>query len=150
MSAKSRIEQIQCNTPGHLAVRTSVAGTSFANRQKYLAGLASLERANKKNTARITLSREYNNKFDANAIRVYVHFASGAHVQVGYLPRELAAILAPIMDNKRPVERGRNWIAIIDWQTTGRMGKNMCKGLTLSIRWEEKAPVRLMAPEMAQ
>jgi hypothetical protein len=46
----------------------------------------------------LVLVRESNNKYDANAVLVTVPGAGGNLVKVGYLPRQLAAEIAPILD----------------------------------------------------
>ena len=45
------------------------------------------------------LEREPENKFDPNAIAVYVPVKSGTHkLMLGYVPAEIAANLAPLLD----------------------------------------------------
>lgn len=75
-----------------------VAGTTFRGRQGYICYL-NRNRAN----AYCSLRREANNAADANAIAVIGHVRGGKHVMLGYVPRELAAQLAPVMDAGRTV-----------------------------------------------
>lgn len=80
---------------------TKVAGSTFSNRQGFICYLQK-----NKEKAFVTVQRERNNKFDPNAIRVIGHVRGGKHVDLGYLPKELASKVAPIMDagNKPWVE----------------------------------------------
>lgn len=75
-----------------------VAGTTFNGRQGYICYI----NRNKAN-AYCSLRREHNNAADANAIVVIGHVRGGKHVTLGYVPRELARELAPVMDNNRRV-----------------------------------------------
>lgn len=71
-----------------------VAGTTFGNRQKYLAYLK-----HQKKTFRTTLVREPTNKHDPNAIQVMAKTdGKPTRMPLGYVPRELAEKLAPMMD----------------------------------------------------
>ena len=65
---------------------TKVAGVTFEGRQAVVASLQYGEA--------VVLKREPSNRYDANAIRV--ERVDGA--QIGYLPKELAARIAPVMD----------------------------------------------------
>lgn len=75
-----------------------VAGTTFNGRQGYICYLN-----RNKSRAYCSLRRERTNKADANAIAVIGHVRGGKHVMLGYVPRELAAQLAPVMDAGRTV-----------------------------------------------
>lgn len=70
-----------------------VAGTTFNGRQGYICYI----NRNKAN-AYCSLRRERNNAADVNAIAVIGHVRGGKHVTLGYVPRELARELAPVMD----------------------------------------------------
>ena len=46
----------------------------------------------------VTLVREDDNTHDTNAIRVDVSVGSGAAYQLGYIPKDVATVLAPLLD----------------------------------------------------
>lgn len=73
----------------------AVAGVTFEGRQEALAELHKAQQAG----ASITtyLVREPDNKYDANAIKVLLECGDGPK-HVGYVPRHLAAELAPLLD----------------------------------------------------
>ena len=71
--------------------RLHLRGTSFDNRPEYLSYL----QANP-NTP-VWLERE-NNPYDANAIRAVAQI--GSPVCIGYIPKEFAAVFAPMIDRK--------------------------------------------------
>lgn len=74
----------------------NVAGVTFGKRQGYLAYLKNQNPRDIK----IVLRREPNNEFDANAIRIGAHNKkTHAYVDCGYVPKETAAKLAPLMDS---------------------------------------------------
>ena len=75
-----------------------VAGTTFKGRQGYICYIN-----RNKADAYVSLRREKGNAADANAIAVIGHVNGGKHVPLGYVPRELAAQLAPVMDAGRTV-----------------------------------------------
>lgn len=74
------------------------AGTTFKGRQGYICYIN-----RNKAQAYVSLRRERNNAADANAIAVIGHVAGGKHVPLGYVPRQLAKKLAPLMDAGRTV-----------------------------------------------
>jgi len=73
---------------------TKVSGVTFGNRQKALKHLCryTRERIN------VALIREYDNKFDNNAVKVIVNVDKGKNYQIGYLPRELAEEISILID----------------------------------------------------
>jgi len=73
---------------------SKVAGVTFNNRQ---AALRKLEQFNAAEV-NVTLEREAGNMYDLNAIKVNVSVGSGAAYHLVYIPKDLAAILAPVMD----------------------------------------------------
>jgi hypothetical protein len=79
--------------PGGFEV--SVVGVSFEGRQDILARLYDRQRDGV--TIVPSLKRWPDNPYDANAIAVHVT-APGETVQIGYIPKALAATLAPRMD----------------------------------------------------
>lgn len=104
-------------------VHFNVAGVSFGGRQGLLHYTARAQKVH------ITLWRERDNKQDPNAIKVMVN-ADNKRFPVGYVPRELAKILAPRMDNKIA------FIHINAFRITGH-GCNL-RGMELEISWEEE------------
>lgn len=78
----------------------NVAGVHFDNRQMILSRLTGEEK--------VIIKPEPTNAFDFNALAVYIEFANTkpaalgkpTQYQVGYVPRQLAAMLAPRMNGK--------------------------------------------------
>lgn len=101
---------------------THVAGTTFNNRQGYICYIAK-----NSNKAYVSVRRDKNNKFDANAIKVIGHVNGGKHVELGFIPKELAAKIAPVMDSgKRP------WVE--DFKVVCG-GKNRTYGMVIDIKY---------------
>ena len=70
-----------------------VAGVTFENRQAILAVMRGFEVCQ--------LRPEPDNAFDRNAIAIYVEVELGAAaVQIGYVPKDLAAQIAPHLDGE--------------------------------------------------
>lgn len=69
---------------------SNVVGVTVDDRQKIIAGMTGKESAK--------LVPEPDNKFDNNALAVMVDVGRGEIRRVGYLPREIAAKLAPILN----------------------------------------------------
>lgn len=78
------------------AIETRVAGVSFKNRDG-----SSRQKPLKRVKAKdpIELLREPQNPFDPNAIGVWWEDKKGLRHQLGYVPRHLAALLAPLLDH---------------------------------------------------
>lgn len=74
------------------SLETNVAGVTFEGRQAILALYRGSERLSAE------LKRQPNNPFDPNAIRVNIDVTNPQTLHVGYVPRALAARLAPRMD----------------------------------------------------
>ena len=74
------------------ALRTKVKGTS--RRQSELEKLAGVNSADIK----VMLKREPRNRHDSNAIAVYAVLSNHRVFFIGYLPRALACITAPLFD----------------------------------------------------
>ncbi len=73
-----------------------IAGVTFEGRQEILSGLFDAQESSAQGHGPMlaaTLEREPQNQFDSNAIKVVV---DGKHI--GYVPKYLAAKLAPRMD----------------------------------------------------
>lgn len=74
---------------------TKVAGVTYENRQEHLARLHGNEA--------VRLLPEPTNKYDANAIAVQIAMppeAGGEVLHCGYVPKEIAAQIAPLMEGE--------------------------------------------------
>jgi len=71
-----------------------VNGVTYGTRQRALRKLEQYSA----DAIGVTLEREAGNAYDVNAIRVMVNVGSGAQYHLGFLPRDLADLLAPVMD----------------------------------------------------
>lgn len=74
------------------ALRTKVKGTS--HRQNALEKLSEVNPAD----ISVKLKREPRNAHDSNAIAVYAALRDNRAFFIGYLPKAIAAVLAPLMD----------------------------------------------------
>ena len=79
-------------------LRVKVSGTSF--RQKALEALAML----RPQDVTVQLRREPHNSYDSNAIGVYATTPDRHMYFIGYLAKEVAYVLAPLMDKGTPPE----------------------------------------------
>jgi hypothetical protein len=77
-------------------VHTKVRGASFGNRQGLLRRLTLYPSKD----ISITLQREPDNPADPNAVAVIAHVRNKGSGGIGYLSRELAAAVAPAIDNR--------------------------------------------------
>ena len=77
------------------ALQVKVKGTS--HRQNELEKLSSVNPAD----ISVTLRREPHNSHDSNAIAVYAALTNHRVFFVGYLPRAIASVLAPLFDKGR-------------------------------------------------
>ena len=77
------------------ALRTKIKGTS--RRQNELEQLSALNPSE----IRVQLKREPHNSHDSNAIAVYATLTNHRVFFVGYLPKAIASILAPLFDKGR-------------------------------------------------
>jgi hypothetical protein len=46
----------------------------------------------------VTLERDADNTYNANAVKVMVNVNNGSRYHLGFIPRDLAALLAPLLD----------------------------------------------------
>jgi hypothetical protein len=76
-------------------VHTKVRGASFGNRQELLRRLSLYPST----YIYITLQREPDNPADPNAVAVIAHVRNKGSGGIGYLSRELAAAVAPVIAN---------------------------------------------------
>ncbi|EEG30289.1 hypothetical protein CLOSTMETH_02020 [[Clostridium] methylpentosum DSM 5476] len=81
-------------------VITKAAGVTYGKRQKALEHLARYA----PEQISIRLERERNNEFDRNAVAVIATVQGKGSYCMGYLPRALAAFVAPLMDAGKAVQ----------------------------------------------
>lgn len=81
-------------------VITKAAGVTYGKRQKALEHLARYT----PEQISIRLERERNNEFDRNAVAVIATVQGKGSYCMGYLPRALAAFVAPLMDAGKAVQ----------------------------------------------
>lgn len=80
-------------------IETRVKGVTFNRRQK------ALEHLKRYNTEDITISLQRNNNhYDNNAVEVIASVRGKGSYCMGYLPKNLAKLIAPLLDNKKPVQ----------------------------------------------
>lgn len=81
-------------------INTKAVGVTRDNRQ----GL--LDRLNRYTTEQITidLQREASNEYDKNAIQIVVGVIGKGKAVIGYINRDLASLIAPIMDKGKTVK----------------------------------------------
>lgn len=113
---------------------TKVAGVTYEGRQQHLARLHGHEA--------VRIVPEPTNQHDPNALAVYVALGGGEGttptiVQVGYVPRELAAEIAPLLDGEAVM------VAIHEitggFEIPGRDGEIANYGLILRVEVPEVA-----------
>ena len=73
---------------------SKVAGVLQGTRQRALRKLAQYG----KGMVNARLERETANAYDGNAVKVMISVGSGAEYHMGYVPRDLAAAVAPLLD----------------------------------------------------
>lgn len=90
-------------------IHTKVKGCSFGNRQLLLRRLSLYDSRD----VFMNLVREPDNPSDANAIQVWAHVRGKGGGCIGYVSKEIASELAPIMD------AGRTVVALFNCVTGG-------------------------------
>ena len=78
---------------GHQLI-SKIAGVTQGTRQRALRKLEKYSAG----AINVTLERENTNTYDVNAIKVLVHVGTGDKYHLGFLPKDLAALLAPLLD----------------------------------------------------
>jgi len=81
-------------------LETKVVGVTYGNRQKAIERLAMYA----PQSISIRLERERDNEHDHNAVAVWAAVEGKGSYCVGYLPRSLAAFIAPLLDAGKAVE----------------------------------------------
>lgn len=76
------------------AIQTKTAGVTYGNRQKLLERLARYSPED----ITVTLRREQDNAHDRNAVQVIAAVKGKGSAVLGYLNKQLAAAVAPLMD----------------------------------------------------
>ena len=76
------------------AIQTNTAGVTYGNRQKLLERLARYSPED----ITVQLQREQDNAHDRNAVQVIAAVKGKGSAVLGYLNRQLAAAVAPLMD----------------------------------------------------
>ena len=80
-------------------LETKVAGVTYGNRQRAIERLAMYA----PEAVSIRLEREQSNDHDRNAVAVWAAVEGKGSYHMGYLPRALAAFIAPLMDAGKAV-----------------------------------------------
>lgn len=75
-------------------ITTKIAGVTFEGRQAVIATLTGTEA--------VQIRPEPENPYDANALAVFAATSDGVK-QIGYVPRYLAAEIAPLLDGERVI-----------------------------------------------
>lgn len=99
-----------------------VAGVSKGNRQTAIKHLEKYAA----DTVNVTLAREKTNKFDSNAIAVYVSVKGSKPYKIGYIQACIAKLLSGIMDNITEIKASLKAI-------TGGFYEDMLQGLMLNL-----------------
>lgn len=81
------------------AIATKVVGVTYGNRQKAIERLAMYA----PESVTIRLRREQDNEHDRNAVAVLAAAEGKGGYHMGYLPRVLAAFVAPLLDAGKAV-----------------------------------------------
>ena len=81
-------------------VVTKVSGVTHGKRQQALEHLTQYSPED----IRIYLKRESDNAFDKNAVKVVVSVRNKGAYTIGYLPRALAAFIAPLLDTGKIIK----------------------------------------------
>ncbi len=81
-------------------IRTKAAGVTFGKRQ------ALIERLSRYSSEDITirLERESGNQYDRNAVQIVAAVKGKGSAVMGYIGRELAAVIAPLLDKGKAVK----------------------------------------------
>jgi hypothetical protein len=82
------------------SIELKVAGVSFGNRQEALKRLKQYD----VDKIKIQLEREATNEHDKNAIQVVVSVKDKGNYIIGYIPKTLAQLLAPLIDYGKSIK----------------------------------------------
>lgn len=103
-------------------IRTKAAGVTFNNRQMLLYRLTKYSRED----ITLTLQRETGNTYDRNAVQIIAAVRNKGAAAIGYINRELAAAIAPLLDKGKTVKAALEGI-------TGGNERGLSYGLNLAI-----------------
>lgn len=103
-------------------IETKVSGVTYEKRQKAIEHLTRYP----SNNIGISLEREKTNLYDANAVAVMASVTGRGSYCMGYLPKPLASIVAPIMD------RGESVISSLK-QISGGYSNSAKYGLVIDV-----------------
>ena len=81
-------------------IETNIAGVTYGKRQSALEHLTKYDA----NQISVNLERESANEYDANAIAVIITVTDKGSYTIGYIPRMLAAAVAPLIDAGKAVK----------------------------------------------
>ena len=81
-------------------IQTKVAGVTFGKRQLAIEHLSHYNQMD----ISITLIRERENMYDVNSVAVVASVAGKGSYIVGYLPKALAAFIAPLLDAGKQIK----------------------------------------------
>ena len=98
--------------------KTKIVGVTFDNRQNIITKINEM-------VDKLVPVREPNNPHDENAINIYVHTHKGEKKSVGYINRNLAAKLAPEIDQGKK-------LVINDYFVTGSRAEGTILGIIIS------------------
>lgn len=82
------------------SVSTKVSGVTYGKRQQAIEHLSHY----RPEDIRISLYRDRTNTYDSNAVAVIATVRNKGAYTMGYLPKALAAFIAPLMDTGRTVK----------------------------------------------
>lgn len=103
-------------------IRTKVSGVTFGRRQEALEHLEAYSPAD----ISVRLLRDKQNAHDSNAVAVIVNVRNKGSYHIGYVPKALATMIAPLMDVGATV--GSCFAGI-----TGGFSEGVSRGLNIGI-----------------
>jgi hypothetical protein len=114
-------------------VTTKVAGVTYEGRQAHIARM--------KMDTPIRIVPEPTNPYDPNALAVYAAIAPGEILQVGYVPRDLALILAPLLDGESVMARVKDITGGFELQYGDEEGDTANLGLKIEVEYPVDDPL---------
>jgi len=108
---------------------TKVAGVTYEGRQAHIARMTM--------QTPVRIVPEPTNKYDPNALAVHAAIAPGEVLQVGYIPRDLAAILAPKLDGEAVMARVKEITGGFQMEYGPEEGEYANLGLLLEVEYPD-------------
>lgn len=105
-----------------------VAGVTFGSRQEALKRIERYQQLNA--DIKVTLSRDAENSFDSNAIKVNVFVNGSKAYHLGFIPKETAHYLAPVIDKLDTLKA-----TLVD--TTGGYGTKYSRGCIIAVEFKK-------------